>query len=518
MRGDVACGLICDETPRMKTPLRGRARWIGALASWLAWSGCVEGSLPNAETPEEPAPRPSVPRPNDPTADGGLPYDMRPASDMASDLSADQGPVVTPDMAPDMRSPDMRPADPCAGLEACALGTNRCEGDLIRSCASNRDGCLVFEPAVACPPSTACREGDCRPVSNCIDLDGDGYGQGCALGPDCRDDNPAINPGATEVCDGVDNNCNSLIDEGFPGVGQACTAGQGACRAMGTNICGPNGQVVCDATPGQPTMEVCDGVDNDCNGIVDDGMVCPTPSCASDPQEPNETLAQAFVVNTNAAVLGRTCAGDKEFFRLNVTPGRSHRVNLAFPHSLSDLDLILYEDGQVLRRSDSASDHEMITFTPVAGRTYTAEVVNFGGRDAFYRFSVIDAWSCSSEDAFERNDGISVTNFLPAGWRIPLYMCSNNDDWFYLDEVDAGKTITINAYFRVSFLLGSGDLDLFLYGDDNNDGTYQLLKSATGSGSNETLTHLTTYRGRYAVVVRGFLAASSRLASRGGLG
>ena len=49
--------------------------------------------------------------------------------------------------------------------------------------------------------------------ATCEDADGDGYGVGCAKGPDCNDHDPAVHPGATEVCNFKDDDCNALVDD-----------------------------------------------------------------------------------------------------------------------------------------------------------------------------------------------------------------------------------------------------------------------------------------------------------------
>ena len=97
----------------------------------------------------------------------------------------------------------------------------------------------------------------------CTDVDDDGY---CAQTNDCNDNNPAINPAAAEICDGVDNNCNNAIDEGL---GQT-TCGIGECEHTVDNCA--NGQVqICDPMEGA-VEEICgDGLDNDCDGEVDEG-------------------------------------------------------------------------------------------------------------------------------------------------------------------------------------------------------------------------------------------------------
>ncbi len=110
-------------------------------------------------------------------------------------------------------------------------------------------------------------------VSPCpLDADGDGFRPLCDN--DCNDNDPNINPGATETCDSVDNNCDGQVDEGFPNLGSSCMVGVGACLATGTFVCSADGTTsVCDAVPGTPAAEdlfICDGIDNNCDGRIDE--------------------------------------------------------------------------------------------------------------------------------------------------------------------------------------------------------------------------------------------------------
>ncbi len=74
---------------------------------------------------------------------------------------------------------------------------------------------------------------------------------------------------SAETCDGLDNNCNGSADEGNPGGGGGCSTGlQGVCSA-GTMQC-QNGALSCKQNL-MPSVEICDGLDNNCNGQTDEG-------------------------------------------------------------------------------------------------------------------------------------------------------------------------------------------------------------------------------------------------------
>ncbi len=116
-----------------------------------------------------------------------------------------------------------------------------------------------------------CMDDDCGSDPVCCDLDDDGiFGSQCAGGTDCDDDplagGAAVYPGATEICDSLDNDCNDLVDDvdmdgdGF--VADTC----------GGNDCDDTKATVYPGAPEDGGSAVgFDNVDNDCDGDVDEG-------------------------------------------------------------------------------------------------------------------------------------------------------------------------------------------------------------------------------------------------------
>jgi len=128
-----------------------------------------------------------------------------------------------------------------------------------------------------------------------LDTDGDGWGHDATAveactpptanhvdqGGDCNEVDTSVNPGAEEVCNDVDDDCNGLVDDGAPpldwypdldgdGYGDMTQDPVSACPGGPTDVLNALDCDDTDADVNPDAEELCDGVDNDCDGEVDE--------------------------------------------------------------------------------------------------------------------------------------------------------------------------------------------------------------------------------------------------------
>lgn len=181
-----------------------------------------------------------------------------------------------PDQGADSARPDVAADLPATdtGL-LCNPGETECMTNAsLRVCDPDGQGYTQS----MCSDTTFCEDGRCVLREQCWDRDVDGFvaGPGCSGSIDCNDSNASVFPGAPEVCDLLDNNCDGQIDEG---VSRPC---QSVCGS-GVEACVAGRWATCSAP--QPVAEICNnGLDDDCNGQVDEGCTqcCTVDSCGPD--------------------------------------------------------------------------------------------------------------------------------------------------------------------------------------------------------------------------------------------
>ncbi len=170
------------------------------------------------------------------------------------------------DGVPDNGDPDSGAACTTGLKGICAAGQQHCEGGKLvckelmpkgtESCNGLDDDCDgTVDNGIASKACTTGKFGACSPGTTACQ-----GGQTVCV---------QTNQPSAEICNAQDEDCDGVVDNGNPGGGQACATGQKGVCGPGTTACSA-GKIVCNQNV-MASAEKCNGIDEDCDGVVDNG-------------------------------------------------------------------------------------------------------------------------------------------------------------------------------------------------------------------------------------------------------
>ena len=256
-------------------------------------------------------------------------------------------------------------AGDCLDTEAAAYpgNTEICD-EIDNDCDGHTDEVLSSDGTAyetVCPDTTIYYE----------DNDGDTYGGDVStvpttvtIGGDCDDTEVTAFPGNPESCDGIDNDCNGIVDDITTG---SCddviyddNDGDGVGDEVSTDGTGVSVGGDCDDTdannfPGNP--EVCDGQDNNCDGVIDGATICTDFYDDIDGDGYGDDSTAHDTEDANDVAIGGDCDVDNA----DVNPGATEICGNSIDEDCSGADLdctIFYDDADDDGFGDDGTAHD----------------------------------------------------------------------------------------------------------------------------------------------------------------
>jgi hypothetical protein len=284
----------------------------------------------------------------------------------------------------------------------------------------------------------------------CTDVDKDNY---CAEINDCDDNDANIHPGATEVCDGKDNNCNGSTDEGLSvtcyrdfdidlfgdpfNINIGCPSCAFGYVSNNTDCNDSNGSI----NPG--AIEVCDGADNDCNGSTDENLSTITASAG-----PNGIIDPPGSMNLGCNDTGTFIIySDAGYHIASITDTCG---GAGYTNSSNDVTTYTYTTGEVTADCSVSAEFVLNQCAPVPS-------------------GLVSWWpgNGNANDAVDGNNGTFATNTYAPGKVSQAFSFDGVDDLVAVPDnptLDITGDVTVHVWAKRTQFSGTNYANIVLKG------------------------------------------------------
>jgi hypothetical protein len=258
-------------------------------------------------------------------------------------------------------------------------------------------------------------------------------------------------PAPAEVCNGIDDTCEGDIDEGFE-VGTPCDGADGDLCNEGLVVCDAEGGAICDDSTGD-AVELCNTIDDDCDGAIDEGF-----NLMNDEQNCGMCGNVCAEINGTNTCTGSVChpSCDAGAFDCNQNPN----------------------DGCELLRDDGPMCQTATDVGSVNGDSTSVPITRTGATEEFFKVRIVESLLNASSPLTA-----TITLTTPLGADFDLYVtCASCNDprgaqslsGATVDTVSVGRSdgtgdVSFDLYIEVRYFMVDagvcGDWTLVITGD-----------------------------------------------------